>query len=121
MALWAGISPGPGTDRLAIARDEEQEPGRGGDEASRRHTWMVEPFPNVPGSSSALALDSPVLHVDRKVATAAPACGTRGRRRMILAGMDVRTVGDLLRHYPRRTSTAPPWNGSAICRSESRR
>jgi ATP-dependent DNA helicase RecG len=64
---------------------------------------MVEPFMNVPGSPSALALDSPVLHVDRKVATRRTGLRDKGEEaHVILAGMGVRTVGDLLRHYPRR-------------------
>ncbi|HEX6581368.1 MAG TPA: ATP-dependent DNA helicase RecG [Actinomycetota bacterium] len=64
---------------------------------------MVEPFTNVPGSPSALALDSPVLHVDRKVATRRTGLRNKGEEaHVILAGMGIRTVGDLLRHYPRR-------------------
>jgi ATP-dependent DNA helicase RecG len=64
---------------------------------------MVEPFTNVSGSPSALALDSPVLHVDRKLATRRTGLRDKGEEaHVILAGMGIRTVGDLLRHYPRR-------------------
>ncbi len=64
---------------------------------------MVEPFTTVPGSSSALELDSPVLHVDRKVATRRTGLRDKSEEaHVILAGMGIRTVGDLLRHYPRR-------------------
>src|SRR5918994_4085124 len=94
---------GRGIHLLAVARDEEKEPGHDGDEASRGHTWMVEPFTNVPGSPSTLALDSPVLHVDRKLATRRTGLREKGdEAHVILAGMGIGTVGDLLRHYPRR-------------------
>jgi ATP-dependent DNA helicase RecG len=64
---------------------------------------MVEPFTDVSGSLSALALDSPVLHVDRKLATRRTGLRDKGEAaHVILAGMGIRTVGDLLRHYPRR-------------------
>ena len=64
---------------------------------------MVEPFTDVSGSPSALALDSPVLHVDRKLATRRTGLRDKGEEaHVILAGMGIRTVGDLLRHYPRR-------------------
>jgi ATP-dependent DNA helicase RecG len=64
---------------------------------------MVERFPDVPGSPSALALDTPVLQVDRKVATRRTGLRDKGEEaHVILAGMGIRTVGDLLRHYPRR-------------------
>jgi ATP-dependent DNA helicase RecG len=64
---------------------------------------MVEPFPDVSGSPSALALDSPVLHVDRKLATRRTGLRDKGEEaHVILAGMGIRTVADLLRHYPRR-------------------
>ena len=64
---------------------------------------MVEPFTNVPGSPSTLALDSPVLHVDRKLATRRTGLREKGdEAHVILAGMGIGTVGDLLRHYPRR-------------------
>jgi ATP-dependent DNA helicase RecG len=64
---------------------------------------MVEPFTDVSGSPSALALDSPVLHVDRKLATRRTGLRDKGEEaHVILAGMGIETVGDLLRHYPRR-------------------
>jgi ATP-dependent DNA helicase RecG len=64
---------------------------------------MVEPFTDVSGSPSALALDSPVLHVDRRLATRRTGLRDKGEEaHVILAGMGIRTVGDLLRHYPRR-------------------
>jgi ATP-dependent DNA helicase RecG len=64
---------------------------------------MVEPFPDVSGSPSALALDAPVLHVDRKLATRRTGLREKGEEaHVVLAGMGIRTVGDLLRHYPRR-------------------
>ena len=64
---------------------------------------MVEPFTDVSGSPSALALDSPVLHVDRKLATRRTGLRDKGNEaHVILAGMGIGTVGDLLRHYPRR-------------------
>ena len=64
---------------------------------------MVEPFTDVSGSPSALALDSPVLHVDRKLATRRTGLRDKGEEaHVILAGMGILTVGDLLRHYPRR-------------------
>jgi len=64
---------------------------------------MVEPFTDVSGSPSALALDAPVLHVDRKLATRRTGLRDKGEEaHVVLAGMDIRTVGDLLRHYPRR-------------------
>ncbi len=64
---------------------------------------MVEPFTDVSGSPSALALDSPVLHVDRKLATRRTGLRDKGEEaHLVLAGMGIETVGDLLRHYPRR-------------------
>ena len=64
---------------------------------------MVEPFTNVSGSPSALALDSPVLQVDRKLATRRTGLRDKGEEaHVILAGMGISSVGDLLRHYPRR-------------------
>ncbi len=64
---------------------------------------MVEPFTELPASPSALALDSPVLLVDRKLATRRTGLRDKGEEaHVILAGMGIRTVGDLIRHYPRR-------------------
>jgi ATP-dependent DNA helicase RecG len=64
---------------------------------------MVEPFSNVPGSPSTLALESPVLHVDRKLATRRTGLREKGEEaHVVLAGMGIETVGDLVRHYPRR-------------------
>ena len=64
---------------------------------------MVEPFTDVPDSPSALALDSPVLQVDRKLATRRTGLREKGEEaHVILAGMGITSVGDLLRHYPRR-------------------
>ena len=64
---------------------------------------MVEPFPYVPTPASSLALDSPVLHVDRKLATRRTGLRDKGEEaHVVLAGMGIETVGDLLRHYPRR-------------------
>ena len=64
---------------------------------------MVEPFTDVSGSPSALALDAPVLHVDRKIATRRTGLRDKGEEaHVVLAGMGIETVGDLLRHYPRR-------------------
>src|SRR5688572_21922494 len=64
---------------------------------------MVEPFTELPGSPSALALDSSVLDVDRKLATRRTGLRDKGEEaHVVLAGMGIRDVGDLLRHYPRR-------------------
>jgi ATP-dependent DNA helicase RecG len=64
---------------------------------------MVEPFRDVPGSSSSLALDAPVLQVDRKLATRRTGLREKGdEAHVVLAGMGIETVADLLRHYPRR-------------------
>ena len=64
---------------------------------------MVEPFANVPGSSSALSLDAPVLQVDRRLATRRTGLREKGdEAHVVLAGMGIDTVADLLRHYPRR-------------------
>ena len=64
---------------------------------------MVEPFTDVSGSPSALALDSPVLQVDRKLATRRMGLRDKGEEaHVVLAGMGITSVGDLLRHYPRR-------------------
>src|SRR5262245_9409828 len=64
---------------------------------------MVEPSTEVPGSSSKLALDSPVLQVARRLATRRTALREQTEEAdVVLAGMAIRTVGDLLRHYPRR-------------------
>jgi ATP-dependent DNA helicase RecG len=64
---------------------------------------MVEPFTELPASPSALALDTPVLLMDRKLATRRTGLRDKGEEaHVILAGMGIRTVGDLIRHYPRR-------------------
>jgi ATP-dependent DNA helicase RecG len=64
---------------------------------------MVEPFTDVSGSPSALALDAPVLDVDRKLGTRRTGLRDKGEEaHVVLAGMGILTVGDLLRHYPRR-------------------
>jgi ATP-dependent DNA helicase RecG len=63
---------------------------------------MVERIPNVPGSPS-LSLEAPVLAVDRKLATRRTGLREKGEEaHVVLAGMGITTVGDLLRHYPRR-------------------
>ena len=64
---------------------------------------MVEPFTRLPASPSYLALDTPVLLVDRKLATRRTGLRDKGEEaHVVLAGMGIRTVGDLIRHYPRR-------------------
>ena len=64
---------------------------------------MVEPFTELPASPSALALVTPVLLVDRKLATRRTGLRDKGEEaHMVLAGMGIHTVGDLIRHYPRR-------------------
>ncbi len=64
---------------------------------------MVEPFTELPASPSALALDTPVLLVDRKLATRRTGLREKGEEaHVVLAGMGIQTVGDLIRHYPRR-------------------
>jgi ATP-dependent DNA helicase RecG len=64
---------------------------------------MVEPFTELPASPSALALDTPVLLVDRKLAMRRTGLRDKGEEaHVILAGMGIHTVGDLIRHYPRR-------------------
>jgi ATP-dependent DNA helicase RecG len=64
---------------------------------------MVEPLTELPASPSALALDSPVLLVDPKLATRRTGLREKGAEaHVVLAGMGIETVGDLLRHYPRR-------------------
>src|SRR4029453_13029793 len=63
---------------------------------------MVEPFRDVPGSSS-LALDAPVLQVDRRLATRRTGLREKGdEAHVVLPGMEIRTVDDLIPHYPRR-------------------
>ncbi|MBA3362970.1 MAG: hypothetical protein H0T07_01045, partial [Actinobacteria bacterium] len=64
---------------------------------------MVEPFTEVPAYPPALALETSVLLVDRKLATRRTGLREKGEEaHLVLAGMGIRTVGDLLRHYPRR-------------------
>jgi ATP-dependent DNA helicase RecG len=64
---------------------------------------MVERFTEVPASPSVLALETSVLVVDRKLATRRTGLREKGEEaHLVLAGMGIRTVGDLLRHYPRR-------------------
>jgi len=64
---------------------------------------MVEPFTELPASPSALALDSAVLLVDPKLAARRTGLRDRGEEaHVVLTGMGIKTVGDLLRHYPRR-------------------
>nr|MBA3739050.1 hypothetical protein [Actinomycetota bacterium] len=64
---------------------------------------MVEPFTEVSATPSALALETSVLLVDRKLATRRTGLREKGEEaHLVLAGMGIRTVGDLLRHYPRR-------------------
>jgi ATP-dependent DNA helicase RecG len=64
---------------------------------------MVEPFTGLSSSPSALALDSSVLLVDRKLAARRTGLKDKGEEaHVVLAGMGIRTVGELLRHYPRR-------------------
>jgi ATP-dependent DNA helicase RecG len=53
--------------------------------------------------SAPLSLDDPVLAVDRRLATRRTGTKERGEEaHAVLAGIGVQTVGDLLRHYPRR-------------------
>ncbi|HET9672126.1 MAG TPA: ATP-dependent DNA helicase RecG [Actinomycetota bacterium] len=55
------------------------------------------------GASSPLGLDDPVLRVDPRLATRRTGAKERGQEaHVVLAGIGIRTVGDLLRHYPRR-------------------
>ncbi|HZB02428.1 MAG TPA: ATP-dependent DNA helicase RecG [Actinomycetota bacterium] len=55
------------------------------------------------GASTPLALDDPVLDVDRRLATRRTGVQQKGEEAyVVLAGIGIRTVGDLLRHYPRR-------------------
>jgi ATP-dependent DNA helicase RecG len=64
---------------------------------------MVEPFTDVPASPSALALDTPVRLVDPKLAARRTGIRDKGEEaHQVLAAMGIDTVGDLLRHYPRR-------------------
>jgi ATP-dependent DNA helicase RecG len=64
---------------------------------------MVEPITELPASPSPLALDTPVLLVDRKLATRRTGLRDKGEEaHVVLAGMGIHTVGDLIRHYPRR-------------------
>jgi ATP-dependent DNA helicase RecG len=57
----------------------------------------------VTGASTPLALDDPVLDVDRRLATRRTGVQQKGDEAyVVLAGIGIRTVGDLLRHYPRR-------------------
>jgi ATP-dependent DNA helicase RecG len=57
----------------------------------------------VPDAPSALGLDDPVLDVDRRLATRRTGVRAKGdEAHTVLAWMGIRTVGDLLRHYPRR-------------------
>ncbi|HEX5936405.1 MAG TPA: ATP-dependent DNA helicase RecG [Actinomycetota bacterium] len=64
---------------------------------------MVERFSNVPDSPSPLSLVAPVLAVDRKLVTRRTGLREKGEEaHVVLEGMGIRTVGDLLRHYPRR-------------------
>ena len=57
----------------------------------------------MPDAPSALGLDDPVLDVDRRLATRRTGVREKGdEAHTVLAGMGIRTVGDLLRHYPRR-------------------
>ena len=57
----------------------------------------------MPGSPSRLSLDDPVLDVDRKLATRRTGMREKGpEAHEVLAEMGIATVGDLVRHYPRR-------------------
>jgi ATP-dependent DNA helicase RecG len=57
----------------------------------------------VPDTPPALGLDDPVLDVDRRLATRRTGVREKGEEaHTVLAGMGIRTVGDLLGHYPRR-------------------
>jgi ATP-dependent DNA helicase RecG len=57
----------------------------------------------LPASPSPLALDTPVILVDRKLATRRTGLRDKGEEaHVVLAGMGIHTVGDLIRHYPRR-------------------
>src|SRR4029453_1491154 len=57
-----------------------------------------------------LTLSSPVVAIDRKLALRRSGFRTKGpEARDVLAGaFDIRTVGDLLHHYPRRYTAPPP-------------
>jgi ATP-dependent DNA helicase RecG len=62
---------------------------------------MVEPFENV--TPSTLSLDTPVRLVDPKLAGRRTGLRDKGEEaHVVLAGIGIHTVGDLLRHYPRR-------------------
>ena len=88
---------------LSTAGSEEREARDEGQEPSGGHTGMVERFTEVPASPSVLALETSVLVVDRKLATRRTGLREKGEEaHLVLAGMGIRTVGDLLRHYPRR-------------------
>ncbi|HET9250369.1 MAG TPA: DEAD/DEAH box helicase, partial [Actinomycetota bacterium] len=64
---------------------------------------MVERISNVPVSPSPLSLEDPVLAVDRRLATRRTGLRDKGEEaHVVLAGIGIETVGDLLRHYPRR-------------------
>ena len=64
---------------------------------------MIEPVPDEEGSVK-LALDSPILDIDPKLAKRR--AGSRAKEPMeahqVLERMGIETVGDLLHHYPRR-------------------
>jgi ATP-dependent DNA helicase RecG len=57
----------------------------------------------VTGAPPPLALDDPVLDVDRRLASRRTGVREKGdEAHVVLAGMGIESVGDLLRHYPRR-------------------
>ena len=57
----------------------------------------------MPPRPSPLALDDPVLDVDRRLAARRTGVRDKGEEaHLVLAGMGISTVADLLRHYPRR-------------------
>jgi ATP-dependent DNA helicase RecG len=65
---------------------------------------MVEPLGNVAApSSTLLELDDPLTAIDRRLASRRTGVREKGpEAHEVLADMGIRTVGDLLRHYPRR-------------------
>jgi ATP-dependent DNA helicase RecG len=103
-SVLCGDGPGGGIRRrFASARSEKREPSDEGREQSGSHAGMVEPFSDVPASPSVLALETSVLLVDRKLATRRTGLREKGdEAHIVLAGMGIRTVGELIRHYPRR-------------------
>jgi ATP-dependent DNA helicase RecG len=64
---------------------------------------MIEPVPDEEAAVK-LSLDSPVLEIDARVATRRSGSRTKGdeAHEVLERAFGIHTVGDLLRHYPRR-------------------